>query len=229
LIPCGKYTIEDLVRKINNLLRGFCQYSADGQDLETDPKYRNPHLNNVVIVHEPSLTIDEFSKRVYINPGITLDYKLIFPDMSSELFELLGLTNRVSQTSYYTVMNNEPIYDFVLEDNFQKTKTEAIKGHLYGDRAYDIERGIHAIYVYSDIVEENFVGDASVRCLRVCTLPPREFGETINLQFDQPHYIPVSSRCFNTIRITLKDQTDTKINFRFGDSLVKLHFRRNDV
>ena len=228
LIPGGTYSIQELVKVINDRLQSFCQYSASGDQLETDPKFQNPHLGNAVIVHGPSLTIDEFSKRVYINPGITLDYKLIFPDMTDELFQILGLSNRVGPISFYTIQNNEPIYDFVLENTFKSTR-EPIKGNLYGERAYDIERGIHAIYVYSDIVEENFIGDASARCLRVCTLPPKQFGETINLQFDQPHYIPVSSRSFHTIRITLKDQTNERIKFQFGDTLVKLHFRQNDV
>ena len=205
----GKYDIEQILNKINSILSHFKRFQGNLADQDQDKieSYINKTFRGTIIESQPALMLDEARKRVMMVPGICDDNTLIFPHMDPDLLEMLGLTNRLMETRMYNILNGDEISDVFVEILFNEDPN-SIKAGLYAERAYDIEQGIHAIYVYSDVVEENFIGDVSAQCLRVCTLPTKQFGETINLLFDQPHYIPVSHRSFHTIRITLKDQTN---------------------
>ena len=230
----GKYDIHQLLTKINKLLAQFKRFEGELEDVPQDQynNLKNQTFSDSIIVSQPALVLDEARNRIMLVPAITSDKNLIFPDMDDELLGMLGLTNRFYKPDYprYSMVDGKKLYDSQVEYLFKtsvyKNNYKPIKAGCYAERAFDIERGIHAIYVYSDVVEENFIGDVSAQCLRVCTLPAKEFGETVNLHFDQPHYIPVSNRSFQSIRITLKDQSNEKIQFEFGETLVKLHFRK---
>lgn len=223
----GKYSIDQMLNKINSVFSYFKRFKGEFKDVpgEKLESLRNDYFNGSIVVSQPALFLDDARKRVMLIPGICHDRSLIFPHMDPDLLEMLGLTNRLLPTRLYSILDGEEVVDSEVEI-LMKQGHKSIKAGLYAERAYDIERGIHAIYVYSDVVEENFIGDVSAQCLRVCTLPSKEFGETVNLHFDQPHYIQVSNRSFHTIRITLKDQVNEKIKFQFGETLVKLHFRK---
>jgi len=225
-IPSGKYDIRELLMRINTILATYKRYKGSMADYDMSG-LRNPRLNNAIVLDAPQLLLDEYSKTIHMSVGTTDELRLIFPDMDQSLLQMLGLTNRLGPHRYYSIIDGKRVDDFVLEQEYMANLS--IKGFLFAERAYDIEQGVHAVYVYSDIVEENLIGDTSAQCLRVCTLPTKQFGETINLQFDTPHYVPVSSRSFQTIRISLKDSTNEKIKFQFGDTLVKLHFRQYDL
>jgi len=204
-ITPGKYTAEHLVALINRLL----------SSMRTEA------------IEPPKVILDQASNRVKIDPGYSKKTKgqMIFPVFDNELFELLGLNQRIQRKNEYRIVDNEPYDDKELESIIPMGK-EVIKGPLFGERVFDAECGIHSIFIYCDVVEENLIGDSSVHCLRVCTLPQARFGETINLTFDQPHYLPLSRRSFNTIRVTLKDKTNEQIRFQFGETLIKLHFKK---
>jgi len=213
----GKYPLTHLITEINKLLDEFASSSTTLKSVSHETEFRK-------IVKAPSLTVDLASNRIIMNPGLTDKNEVLLPVFTDEFYELLGMTNRMHEHPY-SISSNSKLTDEELL--FLSThEEEAIIGPLYSERAYDIERGIHSIFVYSDIVEENLIGDKSVRCLRVCTLQQTKFGETINLTFDQPHYLPLSKRSFSTIRVTLKDKTNQQIKFQFGETLIKLHFRK---
>ncbi|KAF4513977.1 UNVERIFIED_CONTAM: hypothetical protein B566_EDAN018374 [Ephemera danica] len=84
------------------------------------------------------------------------------------------------------------------------------------------------MYIYSDIVENNLVGDTSVQLLR--TLPMKVnkhvFGTNEWISFDTPHYLPVMRRSFDNIQIHLSEETGMSMPFLYGTACVKLHFRR---
>ena len=204
-ITPGKYTAKHLISEINRLL-----LSMGDED-----------------VKPPKIILDPASNHVNIDPGFTRKIKkeVVVPVFDDELFELLGLTNRITKTNEYHISNNEPYDDKDLE-SIVPIHEELIKGPFFGETPFDAECGIHSIFIYCDIVEENLIGDSSVQCLRVCTLPQANFGETINITFDQPHYLPLSRRSFNSLRVTLKDKTNEQIKFRFGETLIKLHFKK---
>ena len=94
----------------------------------------------------------------------------------------------------------------------------------------DLRRGIHHIFVYSDIVEYVPVGDVGAPLLRVIPMPnnsdadPIAFNHTFT--FHHPHYIPVNRPIIETVEIDLRSDRGNRVPFVSGKSIVTLHFRR---
>ena len=79
----------------------------------------------------------------------------------------------------------------------------------------DLEAGFHAMYLYTDIVEPQLVGDSKVF-----------FGDNVSINFPKLQYIPVNVKSFETVEIDIKDDTQEKVPFEFGKVIVTLHFRQ---
>ena len=91
----------------------------------------------------------------------------------------------------------------------------------------DLTGGMTYLYIYCDIVQPQIVGDTVTPLLRAIGLRTKNYkwGSAIHEVFVRPHYIPVNRNYITDILIELKDDTDNPINFNFGKSIVKLHFR----
>ena len=66
----------------------------------------------------------------------------------------------------------------------------------------NLNRGIYAIYVYSDVIHTKLVGDSSVDPL--CGV----FGEMVFKEYYYPVYTPLAKHVFSTIemyRITVRE------------------------
>jgi len=85
---------------------------------------------------------------------------------------------------------------------------------------------IPSIYIYSDIIKYQFVGDAKVPLLGVLPVQGVD-GEQQYWSFNPPYYIPVSMSTLSSVNIHLADDKGDEIPF-FGDGKVvaRLHFRR---
>ena len=59
--------------------------------------------------------------------------------------------------------------------------------------AIDLENGFHDLYVYCDIIQSQYVGDALIPLLRIVPKEGKD-GETINKSFICPQYLPVSRK-----------------------------------
>ncbi|DAC80295.1 TPA_asm: penton [Terrapene box turtle adintovirus] len=88
----------------------------------------------------------------------------------------------------------------------------------------DITGGFNSLYVYTDIVEHQFVGDFSVPLLRCVPVRGRN-NEFVTITYDKPHYVPVSKHHIDTITIEIKTDQNRDVSFRFGKVIVKLHLR----
>lgn len=84
------------------------------------------------------------------------------------------------------------------------------------------------IFVYTDIIQPQVVGDVITSLLRIIPLDPTKFiyGAYKMHVFSPAHYVPVLRREFDTLEIDIRTTTGSKIPFQFGSSCVKLHFRR---
>ena len=99
--------------------------------------------------------------------------------------------------------------------NSQFTATEKIYPQL---------NTINGLYVYTDIVEHQYVGDESAPLLRVVSVDNRAtFGDIVNTIYSSPHYVPVSY--IETIRVDIRDDIGDPIQFSSGKVLIKLHFK----
>jgi hypothetical protein len=82
------------------------------------------------------------------------------------------------------------------------------------------------MYVYSDIVEQQYVGDVMARLLRVVKLNYVSCGNQVADIFTLPHYVPVCKSEFQEVEIHIKDDQGKPIPFSSGTSIVVLHFRK---
>ena len=89
----------------------------------------------------------------------------------------------------------------------------------------DIRGGIDSLYVYCDLVCPQIVGDNMQPLLRIVPAGGK-YGEIIHRIFVAPHYLDVLQKDFSTVAISIKTDRDLPVPFRFGKSVVKLHFRR---
>lgn len=86
---------------------------------------------------------------------------------------------------------------------------------------------IRSLYVYTDIVKYQYVGDTLAPLLRNVVVPPNNSLSTQTVIFDSPHYLPVNKSVIETINIKITDEQGNNIKFRRGKSIIKLHFRPN--
>ena len=94
----------------------------------------------------------------------------------------------------------------------------------YGKYPIDINRGIDALYVYSDVVQTKLVGNASVPLLSVVPLRG-QFGEMVFKEYATPVYAPLAKHEFSTIEMYIMDSAGREIPFNAGKVTVLLHFK----
>ena len=94
------------------------------------------------------------------------------------------------------------------------------------ERAVDLEHGFHDLYVYCDIIQSQYVGDALVPVLRIVPVEGKD-GEGISKSFIRPQYLSVSRKQFETIEVNIKRDTGEFVPFEFGRVLLTLHFRQS--
>ena len=74
------------------------------------------------------------------------------------------------------------------------------------ERAVDLEHYFHDLYVYCDMIQSQYVGDALVPLVRIVPVE-RKDEERISKSFIRPQYVPVSRREFETIEVNIKRDT----------------------
>lgn len=84
------------------------------------------------------------------------------------------------------------------------------------------------LLVYCDIVDHQLFGDAYAQVLRITnTVDKGEiYGSTCVRSFNNRNYIPIITKHFKAVQISLRSTTGAFIPFNFGTSNVLLHFRK---
>ena len=94
------------------------------------------------------------------------------------------------------------------------------------ERAVDLEHSFHDLYVYCDMIQSQYVGDALVPLLRIVPVEGKD-GERISKSFIRPQYLPVSRKQFESMEVNIKRDTGESVPFEFGRVLLTLHFRQS--
>ena len=81
------------------------------------------------------------------------------------------------------------------------------------------------IYIYTDIIDDENVGDALVPLLRAIDVIGDK-GETVNELFQRVYYKHVNRNNIQSIEIQLNSSTGDPIKFGAGNVICVLHFRR---
>ena len=200
-ISSGFYeTTQKLINEINRILGSFTSIKA--------PKLHYNEINNCVTVEAGK--IEKAIK--------------IYPYFGTEIEDILGLRDRDIKRTYYNHISNESgiaEYVFKGDDIYRQDKFRAF-------HPVEINGGYHSLYLYTDIVYPSLVGDSFAQLLRVIEVPRKyKFGDTVHLNYDRPHYMPVMLNNFETIEISIKDDTNSLIPFMFGRCTVVLHFKKS--
>jgi len=89
----------------------------------------------------------------------------------------------------------------------------------------DLDGYYHDLYIYSDVITYQLVGDVSTPLLRVVATEGVE-GVTIRKSFENIHYFPVSKSTFETVEIDIRTDTGDPVPFEKGRVDAVLHFKR---
>ena len=88
----------------------------------------------------------------------------------------------------------------------------------------DINGGFSSLYVYTDIVDPQFVGDVKVPLLRIVNIQG-DYGTSVHTSFRNLQYVPVKVNSFETIEMDIKNDRNENVSFESGKSIATLHFR----
>ncbi|GBN08555.1 hypothetical protein AVEN_264839-1 [Araneus ventricosus] len=80
------------------------------------------------------------------------------------------------------------------------------------------------LFLYTDIVEPQIVGDVFAPLIRIVNVTGSD-GEMVCVQYDRPHYIPLSRKIIDAIEIVIRTHRGELTPFERGSSYVKLHLR----
>lgn len=85
---------------------------------------------------------------------------------------------------------------------------------------------IENVFVYSDIIEDVYVGNSMSKLLRIVPVK-MGFNNLNTISFTDPHYIPLENDYLERIRMTVMDSEGNRIKFIDNHSSViyKLHFQ----
>ncbi len=149
-------------------------------------------------ISPPAFYYNPISKRMHITVPAGMYIRFPLP-----LGDILGLTPE------QTIMCN---------------KTE-INFSVVGNLPCNLQTGVHALYVYCDLLQYTHVGDIKAPLLRVVD-SGGETGEVVTRYYERPRYVPLQKKSFDTVQLVIRDDLGEKILFSSGKVLVTLHFRR---
>jgi len=101
------------------------------------------------------------------------------------------------------------------------------RGEAFMESPFAADPSAHfkVLFVYTDVVESQIVGDVLAPLLRIVHVTGID-GDLVNVQYDRPHYLPVSRKDIETLEIVIRTHTGDLTPFERGRSYVKLHFRQ---
>ncbi|GFT09034.1 uncharacterized protein F54H12.2 [Trichonephila clavipes] len=100
-----------------------------------------------------------------------------------------------------------------------------IKGKVESSYIADPNASFPLIYVYSDLVEPQIVGDVQAPLLKIVKVEGKD-GEVVNAHYTRPHYVPVIRRHFQTVEMVLRLHSGELVPFEREKVIAVLWHRR---
>ncbi len=88
----------------------------------------------------------------------------------------------------------------------------------------DLKRGIYNLFIYTDIIQYQPIGDSYSPLLSVVNVKGG-FGDVVSLRYNTVHYVRVSKSYIKTIHIEIKTDRNRCVDFVYGKAILKLHFK----
>lgn len=205
--PCSMYNVQEH----ENII-----YIKKKIAVSTAEKYKNIEVKT----HIPATSYDNIDQLLQaLNENPQLKNKVKF--RQDTITKLVGLTTNDEIISITTSPILSLQLGFKPRSNFKEISIGKHPANLY--------LGLPSqIFVYTDIIQPQVVGDVITSLLRIIPLDPTKFiyGAYKMHVFSPAHYVPVLRREFDTLEIDIRSTTGARIPFQFGSSCVKLHFQR---
>ncbi len=83
-----------------------------------------------------------------------------------------------------------------------------------------LQAGLYNLYIYTDIIQYQMVGD-NYSTVRVTG----DYGDMASIRYNTIHYLLLSKNHIKSIRIEIKMDLNRCVDFVFGKTIVKLHFK----
>ncbi|MCP4493002.1 MAG: hypothetical protein GY820_37735 [Gammaproteobacteria bacterium] len=87
---------------------------------------------------------------------------------------------------------------------------------------------LSSMYVYTNIIESQFVGDVKVPLLKIVPVH-QNVQNVVDIEYPNIHYVNVLCKHFSSIEISIKGDTGELFPFTDGKVIVKLHFRKKKL
>ena len=126
----------------------------------------------------------------------------------------------IIRSTLYTLMVFKPSVKEYLERG--DVKSDAAFSTQLVCKTSDLFEAPGMAYIYSDIVDHQYVGNTKSPLLRVIHIPP---GRKV-ITFPTVHYLPLSKAYLNSIRIYIRDVQGNPYPFTYGSALCKVHIRK---
>lgn len=110
----------------------------------------------------------------------------------------------------------------------QEYKTEKESKSFISESIASVTSMYHSIYVYTNIIENQHTGNFKVPLLRVVPVQAN-YGQLSCVNYDRPHYMPLSQSEIQTIEVDLRDDTGDLVSFESGKVVTTLLFRRKQA
>ena len=104
--------------------------------------------------------------------------------------------------------------------------THVFQGTENSTHPIDLNQGLHGLYVYTNVVEHQVVGDVMVPLLRIVPIDHTLSGTTLSHSYQRIFYLSTNGKQFSSVEIDIKDDTGQSIPFQVGKVNVTLHFRK---
>ena len=104
------------------------------------------------------------------------------------------------------LQNKAEVYFSDIGQMLEFSPNKVISKTSTAEREADLEHSFHDLYVYCDIIQSQYVGDALVPLLRIVPVEGKD-GQRISKSFVRPQYVHVSRKQFESIEVNIKRDT----------------------
>ena len=216
-VKAGYYAnIDELVYEVNNAMRTK-KHPLHFYAKEIDEQVRKTS-------REMSSIIGKLDK----NENITYDDDDVeaYPIFSFKQFEQKV---RIELLPYSEIVLSDDLNQILgFPTGFRLHNLTNIRKFVESPVDINVESNRQTFYIYCDIMECVPVGDTLAPLLRTIDVDGMR-GAMIHRNFDQPRYLPIQKKNFDTIQIDIRDGLGRPIPFVGDAVIVTVHHRRANI
>lgn len=127
------------------------------------------------------------------------------------------------------IVNKDPLIDITFNESLLNIlgvdNKPYAQGLHHGLRQCDIDEGQTAFYVYSNIIQHQYVGDTLAPLLRVVPIRGKERDTYRTEEFRHVMYVPTINSRTDIIEIDIRRDDGQPVSFQTGKVVITLHFK----